>query len=211
MPAHYLVLPATDRPCVGRWASEFSQAGGGYDGGSMVTCAHCPSSVCVECGRAPVEEPFGRCERCAETIGKLERTERLRTRCAGRRCISQDLAHTSDSDSAVNICNSCYEPICYCGHQAVENFGDWCDTGCDDYDFDYDDGYEEAWDHHRLQEQVRYAAGLIVKLGGGPRRQVFARLYRAMGARLADASIDQLHAGLEHARDWERQLRNKAG
>lgn len=213
VPAHYLVPPATDRPCVGRCASEFSQAdGGGYDGGSMVACARCPGSVCVECGRAPVQEPFLRCERCAETIGKLERAERLRARCAGRRCISQDLAHTSDSDSAPYICNSCYEPICFCGHQPVENFGNWCDTGCDDYDSDYAPDYDDGFaprDHHELQEQVRYAAGLIVKLGGGPRRQVFARLYRAMGARLADASIDQLHTGLEHARDWERQLRNK--
>lgn len=212
VPVHHLVPPETDRPCVGRCASEFSQAdSGGYDGGSMVVCARCPGSVCVECGRAPVEEPFARCERCTETIGKYELAERLRARCAGRRCISQDLAHTSDSDSAVYICDSCYEPICYCGHQPVENFGDWCHTGCDDYDSDYDGGFEALDHHEELQEQVRYAAGLIVKLGGGTYRQVFARLYRAMGARLADASTDQLHAGLEHARDGERQLRNKVG
>lgn len=207
VPVHPLVPPETDRPCLGRCASEFSQADrSGYDGGSMVVCARCQGSICVECGSAPVEEPFARCNRCAEAIDRHERAERLRARCAGRRCISQHLADPSyaDSDSAVNICNSCYEPICYCGRQPVENFLDWCDTGCNEYDYGF-----EAQDRHDLKEQVRYAAGLIVKLGGGTYRQVFARLHRAMEARLADASTDQLHAGLEQARNWERQLRDK--
>jgi hypothetical protein len=219
VPVHHFAPPATDRPCIGRCISEFSQADrDGYDGGSMVACARCPGSVCVECGRAPVEEPFARCEQCAETIGKYERTERLRRRCAGRRCISQDLARTSDSNSAVYTCDSCHGPICFCERQPVENVGDWCDTGCDsdyddaDYDYHYDDdGFDIRNPHEELREQVRYAVGLIVKLGGGTYRQVFARLYRAMGARLADASIDQLHAGLQHARDWEQQLRHKVG
>lgn len=115
----------------------------------------------------------------------------------------------SDSDSASFICDSCYEPICYCGHHPVENLFGWCDTGCDDYDYGYYDDGSEARDHHELQEQVRYAAGLIVKLGGGTYRQVFAGLHRAMQAKLGDASTDQLHTGLSHARDWARRLRNK--
>ncbi|MFC0439650.1 hypothetical protein [Kutzneria buriramensis] len=78
----------------------------------------------------------------------------------------------------------------------MEAFGDWCDTGC--YDYDYG---SETREHYELQGQLRYAAGLIVKLGGGTRRQVFARLHRTMGARLADASTEQLHAGLEQAHD----------
>jgi hypothetical protein len=215
VPVHHLAPPDTDRPCIGRCISEFSQADhAGYDGGSMVACARCPGSVCAECGRAPVEEPLARREPCAETIGKYERAERLRRRCAGRRCISQDLARASDSNSAVYTCDSCHGPICYCGHQPVENVDDWCDIGCgsdyDDYHY-YDDGFDVRNPREELQDQVRYVVGLVVKLGGGTYRQVFAGLYRAMGVRLADASIDQLYAGLQHTRYWERQLRNKVG
>lgn len=209
VPPHYLLPPDSDRPCVGRCESEFSLADrGGWDEGSMVACARCPGSVCVECGHAPVEEPLARCERCAAAIEGWQRAERLRARCASRRCVSRARAGTSDSEWASNICDACDEPICWCGDAPVENIGEWCDRGCDYY---YDEDWADEQQRHELRQQFDYAVGLLVKLGGGTRRQVFARLHRVMQAKAADATIDQLHAGIEHAGTWERQLRAKNG
>ncbi|MBB5801225.1 hypothetical protein F4560_000993 [Saccharothrix ecbatanensis] len=174
----------------------------------MVACGRCPGYVCVECGRVAVEEPFMRCERCDEAIETWERFERLRARCAGRRCVSRARAGTSDSDSADSICDSCDEPICWCGAEPVDFYGGWCDH---DHGWSDDSEWSEHQDRHNLQRRFDYAVGLIVRLGGGSRRRVFARLHRAMRAKVADADIDQLREGIEHAGDWERKLRANTG
>lgn len=207
-PVQSSIPQESDRPCVGRCESEYLSADRqGRDGGSMIACAHCPGAVCVECGTAAVEEPFARCEQCASVIERWERAERLRSRCAGRRCISKSRAGTADSDSADHICDSCDGPICWCGYSPVEDWWGWCDHGC--LDDKRSDEWSDQQERHDLQQQFEYAAGLIVKLGGGTRRQVFAQLHKIMKAKLPDASIEQLMTAVEHARDWERRLRAK--
>jgi hypothetical protein len=210
VPEHHLLPPETDQPCVGRCISEFRQADrDGHDGGSMVTCARCLGNVCVACGNAPVDEPFAQCERCNAIIARQERADERRARCAGRRCISRALAGTSDSDSASQFCDSCHEPVCFvCQRQPVVWCFELCDTGCD-----IDDGYGSEVDietqyRRELREEVDYVVGLIVKLGGGTRRQVFARVQRAMRVRLAGATSEQLYAVLQEAGGWIGQLRN---
>jgi hypothetical protein len=204
VPRHFVMPPADDEPCVGKCQSEFSLAGeAGSDGGSMVACGRCPGSVCVACGCRPVAEPFARCERCEEEVGGWETAERLRERCAGRRCVSRARAGTSDSDSASNICDSCDEAICWCGEEAVEDIFDWCGR-CWSSEPDL---YDDDQDRRELEEAFHYAAGLIVKLGGGTRRQVYAQLCRSMRVKVGDATVDQLRDGLSHADQWERRLR----
>jgi hypothetical protein len=213
VPEHHLLPPETDQPCVGRCISEFRLADrSGRDGGSMVTCARCLGNVCVACGNAPVDEPFAQCERCSAVIAWQERADQRRARCAGCRCISQALARTSDSDSASEFCDSCHEPICFqCQRQPVVGCFEICDTGCAvDHGYGSEDDIEAQY-CQELREEVDDAVGLIVKLGGGTRRQVFARVHRAMQARLADATSEQLYAVLQEAGGWIWQLRNGGG
>jgi hypothetical protein len=210
VPDHHLLTPPDDTDCVGRCLSQFLAAdAGGDDGGSMIECAYCPGSVCVECGRSPVAEPFACCATCEALLEGARRREQLALRCNGRTCISRRLAGTSDSDSASVTCESCGWPICFCGSVPVETPQSFCDQ-CDRLDDGYDD-VAEIWeedDRRQALEWLRDLARLIVVEGGGTRRQVHARLGRALGQRhWNDADLEALYTAVSLAQDWLQQLR----
>ena len=172
----------------------------------MVDCAYCPGAVCVECGRAPADEPFARCDSCAQAIERLQREQRLRERCAGLRCISREPAdrergYFDSSDGASWYCASCDESICPCGTPTDD--GGLCERcGLDGEPDDW-----EMQERDRLLQYLHYDAGLIVRLRGGTYPQVYARLAAAVGSRMAEASYEQLCDGLDAARQWVSELR----
>lgn len=142
----------------------------------------------------PVDEPFARCERCAVAIHKYEWTNGvvhyarvtvafpeplLRRRIRTRRPSS---ASPATSRSASSADANQWRDSSRRATPAVKST-----TAAT--------AARASTKQHTArtpQEEVHYTVGLIVKLGGGSYRQVFARLHSAMHAKLAEASVDQL-------------------
>ncbi|MFI1195353.1 hypothetical protein ACH4T9_19140 [Micromonospora sp. NPDC020750] len=206
VPPHHLHAPDGDI-CVGRCRSTFlAAADAGHDGGSMVDCAHCPGAVCLECGRAAVEEAFGRCLPCNQGVDRMARNQRLAQRCGGRACISGDqLGDTGDF--AFTICGACDEAICHdCGQQPVEHPATLCDI-CNAHS-PYEGVWDERDDRRRQLQRLEYLAGLVVKLGGGTYREVYRALGWTLGPGWRDsASYDDLHRATTYAEEWAFRLR----
>jgi hypothetical protein len=107
---------------------------------------------------------------------------------------------------ASNWCYSCDEPVCYfCGRApAPEDESVFMCPNCEG--MYYDDGDDERpgrW------EELRYLAGLIAKLGGGPQRVVYAQFAVWLGGRFprADVDIDDLYDCVQNAVKWTQRLR----
>jgi hypothetical protein len=197
----YLPAPSTS-PCVGQCQSDFLAAdAAGRDAGSMVDCAHCLGPVCVECGRAPVAEAFASCGTCRTARTASERDARLAARCAGRTCVSSELAGTSDADSASFTCESCCDWICLgCGRVPVEDSLDFCDRCGEDAD-----GVDPRWEKEDREQLLACLDDLVIRIarrGGGTLRQVRRVLDKSLGARRTDASYEQIHNTVTHAADW---------